>query len=273
MKIIKNLFRKFGFFTPKDSLRVYWWSGEGNRNFGDIISPYIVKKISGKDSILVNRYCLKNNYLVTGSILAMANKNSIIWGSGIISRNQKIKKPKKIFAVRGPLSRKRLLDLGFTCPKIYGDPALLLPLFYRPNVKKKYKLGIIPHYMDYNFVKKNTRGGNILIINLLDPIEKVIKDICSCKKTISSSLHGIITSHAYSIPSMWVEFSKKLYGDGTKFKDYFLSVGIKEYEPINLRKKDIEIERLIKVVDKKHNQKIKIDINKLLDVCPFKKSK
>ena len=81
MKIIKNLFRKFGFFTPKDSLRVYWWSGEGNRNFGDIISPYIVKKISGKDSILVNRYCLKNNYLVTGSILAMANKNSIIWGS------------------------------------------------------------------------------------------------------------------------------------------------------------------------------------------------
>ena len=58
------------------------------------------------------------------------------------------KKPKKILSVRGPLTRKRLLELDYECPETYGDSGMILPYFYYPEIKKKYKLGIIPHYID-----------------------------------------------------------------------------------------------------------------------------
>jgi len=57
-----------------------------------------------------------------------------------------------------------------------------------------------------------------------DPLE-VARQIASCTKIVSSSLHGIIAAHAYGIPAAWVQFSDKLSGDGIKFADHFASVG------------------------------------------------
>lgn len=262
--------KQFGFFLSRNEIPVYWWSGKGNKNFGDIITPYLVEKISDKKVIWVNKHCFREHYMVTGSILPDANKNSIVWGSGIMSKQQKIKKPKRICAVRGPLTRKRLLEIGYSCPEIYGDPALLLPLFYKCKNKKKYELGIIPHHADYFDVKKNAHGKKLLIINLFDPVEKVIKEICSCKRILSSSLHGIIVSHTYDIPSVWIELSNNVGGDGTKFKDYFLSVGIKEYAPLLLNIPKLKINEIIKIIDKEHNYKINFNKKRLLDSCPFR---
>ncbi len=266
---INNEFQGFIFLHKPNSVRVHWWRGANDSNFGDAITPYIIEKLSGKKVQYSNKYCLKPFYLVTGSILCNANKNSIIWGSGIVEQKQKIKKPNKILAVRGPLTRKRLLELGYECPKIYGDPALILPKIYNPKVTKRYQLGIIPHYVDYEEIYKVIDNKNIKVINLLDPIEKVIKEIKSCKYTISSSLHGIITSHAYGIKSVWVGFSNKLDGDGTKFKDYFCSVKIKPYKPYNFKDNIPNTSELVNSV--KNSEGPTIHIKKLMEVSPFKK--
>ncbi|KCZ71782.1 Polysaccharide pyruvyl transferase [Candidatus Methanoperedens nitroreducens] len=252
-----------------DIIRAYWWSGERNRNFGDALSPYLVEKISHKKPVLCSKHCSKEYYIVTGSVIGAANKNAIIWGAGILYRYEKIKKPKKIFAVRGPLTRKRLLESGYECPEVYGDPALLLPRLYTPKTKKQYDLGIIPHYVDYNRVKNEIDTGDALIINLLDPIEQVIDSVYSCKRTVSSSLHGIITSHTYGVPSVWVEFSNRLVGDGTKFNDYFLSVNIEPYKPFNFKNQIPSTDELISIADKGTNE-LCIDLDKLMDSCPFK---
>jgi len=263
------MLKEFWLLKKQDEINLYRWNGKNNKNFWDILWPYLVEKISEKKPNRVNKYCLKEYFLTIWSIFSNANKNSIIWWSGIIWEKEKIKKPKKIYAVRWPKTRERLISLWYDCPKIYGDPWLLISKFYKPKIRKKYELWIIPHYVDYKKICEKWLPDNVKIINLLDPIEKVIDDIYSCKRTISSSLHGIIVSHSYNIPSMWVEFSKKLAGDGVKFEDYFLSVGIKPYKWYDYNIIP-EIKEIIDFLDINHNDVIKINLDILLKVCPFK---
>ncbi len=251
-------------------MKVYWYK---SKNFGDALNPYLIEKITGKkpkhSSHIATYFGLQENYAVIGSIFSALGPRTTVWGSGVIGLNRKIRKPKKILAVRGPLSRQALLQKGIDCPAIYGDPALLLPKYYKPKSKKRYELGIIPHYVDYNKVKKEIKDQRIKIINIKQATEKVIEDIFSCKKTISSSLHGLIVSHAYQIPSIWVEFSDNVIGNGFKFRDYLQSVKLDEYKPENFRNKIPNFEKLTKLFENK-KFKINIDLKPLEKVCPFK---
>ena len=246
-----------------------WYKmASGESNFGDELSPYIIKKLTGfkvvfmpfvEESIIRNillytkllffgvisikglldiilYYIEAKSYVIfgIGSIIRKNNyKKSIIWGSGIISMNEHIKE--SIFlAVRGAYTQKRIAELGFDRPLVLGDPAVLLPVVHPvKSQRKEYSLGIIPHIVHYEEVSSMKYDKRIKVINLKDTIEKVIVDINSCEKTISSSLHGIIVSHVYGIPSLWVSLSETpLGGDDIKFADYFSSVKIKEYLPI-----------------------------------------
>lgn len=243
---------------------MYWFKMPNEKkNFGDELGPYIVSKLSGikidfvipKRNLLIKSIFQKHNrgrlnisdilailfrqehVLVTaGSILAHYNISGCnIWGSGIITRKDRVKKA-NFFSVRGEHSKVRLNELKYKVPQTVGDPALLLSLVTPIKMKKKYKLGIIPHYVHYDEIKMKYSTKDILIINLLEPnIEKIIKDINDCEYTVSSSLHGIIVSHTYRIPSLWFELGEKpLFGDNVKFYDYFSSVGINDYGPFKL---------------------------------------
>jgi pyruvyltransferase len=110
-------------------------------------------------------------------------------------------------------------------PEVYGDPALLLPLICSES-KKKYDIGIIPHYKEYALIKNKYPDHFVINLNNKNPKE-VIKQITHCRSIISSSLHGIICAHAYGIPAAWVKFSDIIIGDDTKYKDYFLSLGLR----------------------------------------------
>src|SRR5690606_4571117 len=147
----------------------------------------------------------KTNYVTIGSVIHHASKNSIVWGSGIIDKQQPVEKA-DFRAVRGPQTRKFLLDLGYDCPAVYGDPALLLPKLFHPEVKKKYRIRIIPHYEDLKVVTENYKNEpEILVIDLMTlDVEEVTRQRLNCEKTITSSLRGLIVSHAYGIPGVWV---------------------------------------------------------------------
>jgi hypothetical protein len=263
---------------------LFYWSEikfifKKKENYGDLLSKYLVEKISGKDIKWVHPkkqawYKIdKTNYVTIGSILHHTSKDSIVWGSGIIDKQQPIEKA-DFRAVRGPQTRKFLLELGFECPSVYGDPALLLPKYYHPEVEKKYKVGIIPHYHDFKFVSDNYKNDpEVLVIDLMTlDVEEVTREIMSCEKTISSSLHGIIVSHAYGIPSIWVEFSDKIFGDGIKYRDYLESVELAFYKAEFLDKKNSsqEIEQLFeKYPNLPESAVIKELQQGLMRGCPF----
>lgn len=248
---------------------IYWFNGKVN--FGDSINLYIIKNLSKKKPIWIYpKYWLSDNYLCIGSILQEASRNSLVWGSGFISDNiSQVKKPKKIYAVRGPKTRQKLLDLGIDCPKVYGDPALLLPKIYSPKIEKKYKLGIIPHYVDkgHSWLKclEDEKDIKLLDIQEHDPL-KFIDDLLSCKNIASSSLHGLIVSDAYGIPSIWIKLSNNIVGDDFKFYDYFESVKRLNEKPIKI----ISTSRVEDILKFKKHYKIDIDLDRLMESCPFR---
>lgn len=255
-------------------MRAYWFD---IKNFGDSLNPYLIGKISGHKVIhypfLSTQFGSKEYHLVCGSIFFASSPRAIIWGAGLISEKQWIRKAKKILAVRGPLTRKKILEHGYDCPEIYGDPALLLPVYYKvPFRKNKYEIGIIPHYVDFKKVKRKLRDEKVNVINICDSVENVIYEIVSCERTISSSLHGLIVSHAYRVPSLWAEFSNRVIGKGFKFKDYLLSVNLDIYDPLDLKYTIPNRYELLKYFENKRFD-IKIDLELLLSVCPFREEK
>lgn len=267
-----------------NNIPLFWWSEikftfKQKENYGDLLSKYLVEKISGKQVKWVHPKKQpwykrkKTNYLAAGSIIHHATQDSIVWGSGIIDSKQKVTNA-DFRAVRGPRTGDYLVGLGYNCPEVYGDPALLLPQYFNPEIEKKFKMGVIPHYHDYKLAREMFDANrDILIIDLMTlDVEEVTRQIMSCEKTISSSLHGLIVSHAYGIPSVWVEFSKNLFGDGIKYLDYFESVGFQIYAPPFLKMDDIpknhlEIgENLPWLPQKSKIKKVQIG---LMDSCPF----
>jgi pyruvyltransferase len=252
------------------SIPAYW---HRSSNFGDQLTPYLIEKITGRRVVYVpqpNSFEEKTDpvLMVTGSILSSYVHCGVIWGNGYAWSHEDVHKPLEIAAVRGPLTRKKLLDKGIDCPEVYGDPALLLPFLYDNRQKPKYKLGIIPHMIDHSWVSSLYRDEladlNAIIIDLTWPIEKVIDHMLLCEKTISSSLHGLIVSHAYAIPSRWVKFSDKVIGDDFKFYDYLASVGMLPNPALNLKQK-ADLSLIMPLIT---DYKIRIDLKKLMDSCP-----
>ncbi|MBU1642941.1 polysaccharide pyruvyl transferase family protein [bacterium] len=255
------------FYNDEKYLKIFF--SKGIQNFGDVVTPILIEKLSGKKIRYIGKpkYFKNTNLLAIGSILHLASKDSIVWGSGFMDPEKKCyEKPKKVFAVRGPKTRELLLSQGVQCPEVYGDPALLLPLIYAPKIIKKYELGIIPHYTDKNNVWL-VQFNNLENIKIIDVQNKntlhFIDDILSCEKIASSSLHGIITADAYGIPSTWIEFSDKVHG--FKFMDYFLSVKRTDTKPLKVT----EGTTLDAINSTFYDYKTDIDLNKLLDSAPF----
>jgi len=275
LNFFKNLLiRNIQAILRQNSIYAIW---SPTANWGDAISPILIKSLSGKNPILVDKFTLnllkRPVFTATGSILGNAHverhlKETNIWGIGFISKDERLKgEPKSILSVRGPLTRDILLEQDIQCPEIFGDPALLFPLFYRPDLNKRYKLGIIPHYTDKDSDTLNQFKGNqdILIIDIESPINLVVDQINMCENIASSSLHGVIASDAYGVPSTWIELSKNVAGEGFKFRDYLKSVCREEQEPFRLSRNT----SFDDLMDTFYDYRIEIDIKALLKSCPF----
>jgi len=225
-------------------------------NWGDDLNLFFLRKIS-KDFIMPYAYsCYPNGgslkelkkeplYSAIGSVLSWIPKeNTIVWGTGLID-GQLPPFDMKVYAVRGPKTREKLIEQGVDCPQVYGDPALLLPLYYRPSSKKKkYKLGIVPHYTEYYSTKldKFKQDPNIIVIKMFDYKHwtDIIDQICSCNMIVSSSLHGLIVSEAYSIPNFWVEIDGPIISDKSrrfKFYDFYSSIEHDDISPFQFEEK------------------------------------
>jgi pyruvyltransferase len=227
------------------AVRAYWSShSETRRNFGDAINPAVIEYLTGlpavhSDDVLYllprpTLYCI-------GSILDnLSEGQPVIAGAGFKWESARIyRKPSQVIAVRGPLTRDKLLTRGVDCPQLYCDPGLLVPrLFPKVQGPPAYDFGIVPHYMDADALratKMESGGMSVRVIDIEAPPTEVAAAIQSCARIASSSLHGIITAHAYGIPAAWIHMSDRVGGEGFKFRDYYGSLGIEDARPYDAR--------------------------------------
>lgn len=267
------------------TIRLFWWNekklqGKTKENYGDLLGKYLVEKIANKKAVWTkpSAFSFQNFfspiYVTIGSILTNVNDKCVVWGSGIISKEYNIKKA-KFLAVRGPQTRMHLIEQGYSVPEVYGDPALLLPRYYSPNIKKEYKIGVIPHYKDYKKVSEWYKNDDtVLLIDLMtNSIEETTNQFLKCEKIVSSSLHGVIVSHAYNIPAVWQKFSGDVFGDDIKYRDYFESVKLTPYQSEILDSKmNIEaLENAFKGKDVLPKENVISELcDGLMEACPFK---
>lgn len=258
-----------------------------HENWGDDINYYFLREIVVRPLVLLNRTSLAfrlkfRNYLVIGSTIDMlCCARTEVWGAGIIDGNKPLKvKPRKVYAVRGPLTRKKLLAEEVECPEIYGDPALLTPLYYRPDKQKRYKYGIISHVSNQATVANLRLNGkcvskcaDVRVINLGQYIHwhDIIDQVCECEVILSSSLHGLIIAEAYHVPNVWIEFGKPLIGGHFKFHDFFMSIHRDREKPVSIHWAEMPMDAINKEITRWVQGSI--DLRPLLDACPFKLKK
>ena len=112
---------------------------------------------------------------------------------------------------------------------------------------------------------------DIKIIDVTEPIQSVIKDILECEMTISSSLHGIIVSHAYNIKCMWIKITDNIGGGTFKFRDYYGSLNLKDYNEMlpYIYNNQISTNELIKLINEYPNPTFPINTKSIIELCPF----
>lgn len=261
-----------------DTYRFYYMHGgawPNSLNFGDILSRYIVEKITGHEMPVTDR---KDSckMVAIGSLIAneTVHPGGVFWGTGMHVEKLDYATPMfpTVFhAVRGPLTRERLMNAGYQCPPIYGDPALLLPKFYKPKSGKKYKLGCIPHmiHADHLMCTEDVKKINIELMNNDNAsIESTVDEINECEAIISSSLHGVIVANAYGIPARYMRVhSMPLSGiEGLKFSDYFQSVSMPDHKPIVISPRQTITKKYLDFISKTVD--LKINLESLLGSFP-----
>lgn len=239
-------------------------------NFGDLLAPWLVTKMTGRETVLVKDAAERKqpHFVLVGSILGHVRDGSTVWGTGSFGTENTANVNATYLAVRGPLTRNRIRTVKGECPPVYGDPGLLCPCFYRPDVEKKHKLGVIIRHSEAKWRKALANQDCLLIDLKTDKIEETIDAIVSCEKIVSSSLHGLILADAYGIPNAWLDSGTPM-GLNFKYWDYLLSVDkIRDPQRFDFTRKGLNADQILNEMFF-DDRALAIDIEALMDANPF----
>lgn len=200
------------------------------QNVGDYLSFVVVDLLCKKNNIDFKKKVKKTKHLYAIGSVLLGYQDATIWGSGFGYNNYTNSLSSKINiflhkfyhrldirAVRGPETRKILINMGIDCPEIYGDPAILMPLFYKKEQAPNKKYVIIPHYSKLEKYKNKDH----VIDTYVKDYRTFLRELFEAELVISSSLHGIILAEAYGIPAIMLDDTPS--SDITKYKDWYYS--------------------------------------------------
>lgn len=227
-------------------MKLFYWNGEPN--FGDALAPLICERLfnvgwsfakpSECDMVAVGS--LLENFYAHGGLVnrvrAWASRKFgapvIVWGTGFLfppdrQVERMFARTLDVRAVRGCLTLNRLRTImDIPDGVVLGDPGLLAPKLVSKKIPKRFHLGIVPHFVDYDAVKSvfgDSDSCHVIDVRK-DPVS-CIEEIASCDSLVSSSLHGLIVADAYGVPNARLRVSDRVVGGDFKFEDYCSVIG------------------------------------------------
>lgn len=215
------------------------WVGQSAKqsyfNLGDALSPVIVSFLSGLPVKHVAAKSRETRLAAVGTIGHMFRGGDVsFWGTGTSPHLNPHDAPTEkvpysrpqdttitTYATRGPFTRE-VFGLDQTGPAIYGDPLWLLPRFHAAPKEKRFELGVILHLSelaDRNYVatpkseylRYRLSGADETSVKLINTVtapttaalRERLDDILSCKRIVSTSLHGMVFAESYGIPCLY----------------------------------------------------------------------
>ena len=175
-----------------------------SRNFGDVLAPILLEHFAGLDVTWASPD--QAEIISVGSnldILPRSGWHGIVAGAGQLHAQTLTDLTfAKVLGVRGVLSRLRI-QCGSQAPTI-GDPVLLVPELVTP-VPNSIEIGVMPHWSDdvlYQNEYDNALTYGYALPTFIDPTQDPLETammIGSCRKLVTSSLHGVIAADAFGI--------------------------------------------------------------------------
>ena len=199
--------------------------GPRRNNFGDLLGPALVSRLVDqrvpRDS---EKSSAQKRLVAIGSIIHFAAEGDVVWGSGM---NGKVAPEEYRFrtldvrAVRGPLTRKALIERGIDVPEVFGDPGLLTPEVFGEVPgwarAKQHALSIVPNLHDFPRWRQHPD-----VVDPTAPLLTVLERIARSERVVGSSLHGVIVAESLGIPATLMRPSTEpLF----KYEDYYRGTG------------------------------------------------
>lgn len=220
-----------------ESINLFWvrTPEESNYvNFGDALSAIVTASISKQPVTFTH----PNFYIPTMTAIGTIGHSIIngpckIWGTGFdASINQSYPETRRymipknttleVHATRGRFSELLLKSQGVDTSGIYGDPGWFAKYLVPEKVNKKWELGIIVNITELEtlgldaIVKSKINRyripehmrSSVQIIHTfasrsVDGVLDKIREIKSCKRILSTSLHGLVIAEMFNIPCAW----------------------------------------------------------------------
>ena len=201
-------------------------AGDTCLHFAAALSPIMVALCSGQPVVRVPARSPATRMAAGGTIgQTLEGGRVVVWGSGCAPRgpgeNRSLPPDTELLlrATCGPYSRALLGGGGPAC--VYGDPAWLLPWFYRPTIARRWDLGVVlhPSELQERTPQADRRAesvrhaipadlaGRVRLINPLAPagaagLRDKIDEMLACRRIVSTGLHAMVLAETYGIPCL-----------------------------------------------------------------------
>ena len=246
------------------------------------MGAWLIELLTGRPAYnTMGRADAKYAIMTVGSIVTgMYRPGMSIWGSGLIaplqgSTVERLRKcqPKAIHALRGELTQTSISrELNWDVPTTLGDPALVLPLLFKPTEvpKEHAETSVIPHYIHRDIIANNPRIRDSNIIDVRKPPEIVVSQIAQSKAVISTSLHGLIVAQAYGVPWVWLNITdKQLVGNEYKFEDFFTTIERDEVQQVDIQSDELKTIDIQQIARQATLPRSRYDAEALLNAFPL----